>query len=196
MSCLDLIAGPNGAGKTTFFERVIAPVRPGLPFVDADRIAADRFPGREVEMAYEAATIAASARTALIDARLDFCTETVFSHPSKVELVGTAVAAGYDVVLHVVMIPLELSGPRVAARAASGGHDVPPHELAGLDGEHERLWRHIASVVPLCHRAVFYDNSMDDGPVEIASFRYGLADALPRWPRWTPGPVLLLARGW
>lgn len=146
-------------------------------------------------MAYEAATIAASARTALIGARLEFCAETVFSNPSKAELVGSAVSAGYDVILHVVMIPLELSGPRVAARAASGGHEEPPHELAGPDAEHERLWHHLAAVVPLCHRAVVDDNSMDDGPVEIASFRYGLADVVPRWLRRTPGPMLLLARG-
>ena len=51
MSRLDLLVGPNGAGKTTLFERVIAPDRPGLPFVNADRIARDRFPGHELERA-------------------------------------------------------------------------------------------------------------------------------------------------
>ncbi len=79
MSRLDLIAGPNGAGKTTLFERVIRPGRAGLPFVNPDLIARDRFPGHELEHADEAAQIAAAARTALIDARLDFCTETAFS---------------------------------------------------------------------------------------------------------------------
>ena len=184
MSRLDLIAGPNGAGKTTLFELVIAPDRPGLPFVNADRIAADRFPGRELEQAYEAAQIAANARDALISARLDFCTETVFSHASKADLVTTAVAAGYDVVLHVVMIPLTLSGPRVAARTAAGGHDVPAEKLAA---RYERLWPLIAGTVPQCHRAVFYDNAGDAGPDEVASFRYGIADYEPRWPpKWTP----------
>ena len=90
MSRLDLVVGPNGAGKTTLFERVIAPVRPGLPFVNADRIASDRFPGQEVEQAYAAAEIAGATRQALIDARLDFCTETVFSHESKIDLVAVA----------------------------------------------------------------------------------------------------------
>src|SRR3546814_2114388 len=107
----------------------ISPGRPGLPFVNADRIARDRFPGRELEQAYEAARIAAAARRALVDARLDFCTETVFSHASKLDLVTDAVAASYDVVLHVVMIPVELSGRRVAARVAAGGHDVPTEKL-------------------------------------------------------------------
>jgi hypothetical protein len=84
---------------------VIAPDRPGLPFVNADRIASVRFPGQELEQAYAAAEIAAAARDALVDARLDF---------------GA------------------------------------------------------------------------DGPSEVASFRYGLADHLPRWPDWVPEPLLAL----
>jgi predicted ABC-type ATPase len=186
VSRLDLIAGPNGAGKTTFYERVIAPARPGLPFVNADRIAADRFPGREAEQAYAAAEIATRARDALIAARLDFCTETVFSHESKLDLVSRAADAGYDVVLHVMMIPLELSRPRVEARVASGGHHVPGDKLAT---RYARLWRLVVAAVPQCHRAVFYDNAHDDGPSEVASFRHGIADYLPRWPPWIPEAV-------
>lgn len=155
----------------------------------ADRIATDRFPGRELEEAYTASEIAAAARTALIDARLDFCTETVFSHESEVDLVATAAAAGYDVVLHVVMIPLRLSGPRVAARVAAGGHDVPADRLAS---RYERLWSNIAAAAPRCHRAVFYDDSADDGPVEVAAFRCGVADYPPRWPVWTADAVFAL----
>ena len=57
---LDIIAGPNGTGKTTLFEPVIEPGRPGLPFVDADRIASQRWPGEEPAHSYEAASIAAA----------------------------------------------------------------------------------------------------------------------------------------
>ncbi|MEX2487715.1 MAG: zeta toxin family protein [Nitriliruptoraceae bacterium] len=186
MSRLDLIAGPNGAGKTTLYQRVIRPARPGLPFVNADLIARDRFPGNELANAYEAARIAARARQALIDARLDFCGETVFSHTSKVELVTTAAAAGYDVVLHVVMIPLGLSSRRVAARVAAGGHDVPSDKLAS---RYQRLWPLVVAAAPQCHRTVFWNNAVDDGPFEVASYRHGTADYPPRWPAWTPQPL-------
>jgi predicted ABC-type ATPase len=161
VSRLDLIAGPNGAGKTTLYEQVIAPDRPGLPFVNADRIASDRFAGHEEEQAYEASRIAAAARKALMAARIDFCTETVFSHQPKVDLVKSALATGYDVVLHVVMIPMALSGPRVAARVASGRPYVPADKLTS---RYTRLWPYIVAAVPSCHRVVFYDNSSDDGP--------------------------------
>ena len=183
---LDVIAGPNGAGKTTLFERVIAPDRPGLPFVNADLIAADRFPGEELERAHEAAAIAATVREALVAARLDFCTETVFSHESKVDLVTGAVEADYDVVLHVVLIPLALSGPRVATRVEAGGHDVPATKLGP---RYERIWPLVARAVPRCLRTVVYDNARDDGPFEVASFHSGLAASPPRWPAWAPAPL-------
>jgi predicted ABC-type ATPase len=187
VSRLDLIVGPNGAGKTTLYERVIAPARPGLPFVNADRIARERFPGRETEQAYESADIATKTRAALIEARLGFCTETVFSHRSKIDLVNAAVSANYDVVLQVVMIPPALSELRVGARVRSGGHDVPLNKLAP---RYERLWPLVASVTPQCFRAVFYDNAVDEGPIEVAAYRFGISDYLPRWPSWTPGSLL------
>jgi predicted ABC-type ATPase len=124
---------------------------PWAVVVNAGRIAHDRFPGRELESSYEASEIATAARDALIAARIDFCTETMFSHGSKVELVMTAVRAGYDVVLHVVMIPRELSHARVVTRVAAGGHDVPADKVEARYG---RVWRHVAAALPHCHRGV------------------------------------------
>lgn len=189
MSRVDVIAGPNGAGKTTLFELVIEPSRPGLPFVNADRIASQRWPGEELEHSYDAASIAAATRSRLIDARLDFCTETVFSHESKLELVAAAHAAGYDVVMHVVMIPLELSGHRVSARVDAGGHAVPTEKLAD---RYVRLWPLVAAAVGLCRMVVLYDNAHDDGPVEVACCRYGTFDYPPRWPHWAPDALTTL----
>jgi predicted ABC-type ATPase len=187
VSRLDLIAGPNGAGKTTLHERVISPGRPGLPFVNADDIASARFGDEAVRMSYAAAEIAAATRAALVEARLDFCTETVFSHPSKNDLIDTAVAAGYDVVLHVVMVPVELSARRVAARVAAGGHDVPADKISA---RYQRIWPNIVAAVARCRRSVFYDNSGDAGPIEVAAFRAGLPDYPPRWPNWSPDELL------
>jgi len=183
VSRLDLIVGPNGAGKTTFFERMIEPDRSGLPFVNADRIAVARFGPAAERMSYEAATLAAKARAALIDARLDFCAETVFSHDSKLDELTVAINAGYEITLTVIMIPLELSTRRVIARVAAGGHSVPLDKLAG---RYARLWPNVAATVPRCHRAVFWDNSSDGGTREVAAYRLGVEDYPPRWPTWTP----------
>lgn len=151
--------------------------------MNADDIAFARFADAAARMSYAAAEIAAAARVALIEARLDFCTETVFPHPSKVDLIDTAVAAGYDVVLHVVMVPVELSARRVVARVAAGGHDVPADKITA---RFERIWPNVVAAVGRCRRSVFYDNSDDAGPIEVAAFRGGLTDYPPRWPYWTP----------
>lgn len=86
-------------------ERVLAPVM-HLEFVNADRIAAQR-------------------RQQLLSQGRSFMTETVFSHPSKLELMTTAKDRGYRVHLHVVLIPEELSVARVASRVEHGGRLRP-----------------------------------------------------------------------
>ena len=87
------------------------------------------------------------------------------------------------------MIPLALSAPRVAARVAGGGHDVPADKLRA---RYERLWPNVFAAVPHCYRMAFYDNSTDDGPNEVASYRYCFADYPSRWPTWIPEPLLEL----
>jgi predicted ABC-type ATPase len=188
VSRLDLLVGPNGAGKTTLFRRVIHADRPGLPFVNADVIAAQRWPEDPERHAYEAAEIAAATRLQLLEARIDFAAETVFSHPSKVEFSRQAVAAGYDLVLHVVMVPLEMSVARVQTRAAAGGHTVPDDKLGP---RYQRLWPLVAQAVPHCRRAVFYDNTRDRVRI-VATFEQGVADQPPDWPAWCPLPLTRL----
>ncbi len=128
---LHVIAGPNGAGKTTFYARILAPAT-HLEFVSADVIAADRWPGTEVEHAYDAAELATVARAERIGACRSFATETVFSHESKVALLRDAEAAGYRVTLHIVLIPEELAVARVVDRVTHGGHHVPEDKIRAV----------------------------------------------------------------
>ncbi|HSU34167.1 MAG TPA: AAA family ATPase, partial [Propionibacteriaceae bacterium] len=138
MRRLDLVVGPNGAGKSTFVRMTLAKsLPPTVPFVNADEIAAQRWPGSTQEHAYQAAEVAAATRVALIDAGLSFIAETVFSHRSKLELIDTAHAAGYFVFLHVLLVPVELTVERVAHRVAAGGHPVPEVKIRQ---RYQRLW--------------------------------------------------------
>jgi len=95
---LHLIAGPKGAGKSTFYDEVLRPAT-HLEFINADIIAALRWPGAETEHGYEAAQLAASDRSERIQNRRSFATETVFSHKSKVDLLKEATHASYRVTL-------------------------------------------------------------------------------------------------
>ena len=125
MKRLDLVVGPNGAGKSTFVELTLAPLLSGSAFVNADEIAKQRWPEDPASHSYQAARVAAETRARLIELGASFIAETVFSHPSKLELIGAARAADYTVVLHVLLIPEELAVERVRHRVSAGGHDVP-----------------------------------------------------------------------
>jgi predicted ABC-type ATPase len=180
---LALVIGPNGAGKSTVVRLAIAPALPGVEFVNADQIAAKRWPDDPERHSYEAARVAAATRTVLIERRMPLITETVFSHPSKLDLIREASGAGYYTALHIVMIPEELAVARVAARVVAGGHGVPEHKIRE---RFHRLWPIAADGIDLSDEATVYDNSRRSGPVVVAMFSHGVAVGSPSWPDWTP----------
>lgn len=184
---LDLVVGPNGAGKSTFVEFVLAPSRPGVTFVNADVLAARRWPDDPEGHSYEAARIAARTRQRLIELGEPFLAETVFSHRSKLALLDEAAAAGFRVALHVLLIPEQLAVPRVAARVAAGGHAVPEDKIRS---RFRRVWPLVAEAIPRAHSAQVWDNSRYDGPDEVALFASGMPIGPCRWPDWTPGPLV------
>jgi predicted ABC-type ATPase len=107
----------------------------------------------------------------------------VFSHPSKLELVDAAKAAGYVVVLHVLMIPEDLAVHRVHHRVQAGGHDVPEEKTRQ---RYRRLWDLAAAAAARTDAATFYDNSAVRGPRIVARMHLGFADGAVTWPRWAP----------
>jgi predicted ABC-type ATPase len=183
MNRLDLVVGPNGAGKTTFVELTLAPLLPGSDFVNADEIAEHRWPADPAAHAYQAAKVAADTRTRLIELRRSFIAETVFSHPSKLELIDAAHAAGYTVVLHVLLIPEELAVQRVRHRVSAGGHHLPEDKI---HQRYQRLWALVASAITHCDTATIYDNSTLKGPRVVAQMSGGHVIGTPAWPAWAP----------
>ena len=180
---LHVLAGPNGAGKSTFVARVLQPVT-HLPFVNADEIAAERWPGEELEHAYHASRAAADLRRRMLARGESFITETVFSHHSKVALVTQAVALGYLVNLHVMLVPADLAVARVAERVRRGGHQVPE---AKIRERYARLLNLIVEARALADRSTFYDNSRAKMPFRVvATYERGRLVGEADWPAWTP----------
>lgn len=185
MSRLDLVVGPNGAGKSTFVEFVLADARPGVAFVNADVIAAERWPDDPLSHAYEAAQAAERARDALVARGESFIAETVASHESKVDLVRRARDAGFYVHLIVVAVPEEYSVQRVLARVASGGHDVPEDKIRS---RWRRLWGNVVTMIELADSAEVFDNA-GPGPITIATFVGGDIVGAARSPSWAPAAL-------
>ncbi len=181
MPLLHLLAGPNGSGKTTFYEHVLGPAT-GLPFINADVIARELWPGSDRDRSYEAARHAEQRRDEMIAQGRSFIAETVFSHPSKVELVRQAQSAGFLVIVHVILVPLALSMRRVEARVLHGGHYVPVEKQRE---RFPRLWPLVAEALRLANEGFAYDNSSAREPYRIAAhFENGKLVADADWPTW------------
>jgi predicted ABC-type ATPase len=105
----------------------------------------------------------------------------VFSHPSKLDLLRHAGAAGYYRAVHVMLVPEALAVARVAARVVAGGHTVPEEKVRQ---RYHRLWPLVADAIVLADTATVYDNSRRKGPSTVADFSHGFVVGKPLWPDW------------
>lgn len=178
-----LLAGPNGAGKSTLYETRVAPGFKG-PFINADVIQRDELRDPSMEASYEAARIAAERREAHLAGGQSFATETVFSHPSKLDVIQSARSRGFNViVMHVGVDSPDLSVARVGLRREEGGHGVPEDKVR------ERYTRGaplIREAVRLADRGMVFDNSaLNTPPAHCLTFTTGrLTEAKPLLPDW------------
>jgi len=188
---LIFLAGPNGAGKTTFFDEYLA--RLGLPYVNADRIASamasSRGPAEVAARDRRAFEEAERLRAAFLEARLSFCTESVFSDPAgaKLTFLDRARADGFAVrLVFVGLADVALSIARVQQRVARGGHDIPDPKLRA---RFPRTLRNLRLAVARVERAFLFDNSDYDHPYRLvlgyASGR--VVERQPPLPPWTVG---------
>lgn len=180
---LVLLAGPNGAGKSTLYHTRVAPSFAG-PFINADLIQRDELKDSSMVASYRAAEIAAERRASLLGARKSFVTETVFSHPSKLDVVTTAKACGYMViVMHVGIDDPDLSVARVHARTVEGGHDVPE---AKIRERYQRGQPLIRQAILQADRGMVFDNSkFNEAPRLMLLFAAGrLVQAERVLPHW------------
>lgn len=185
---LHVIAGPNGSGKTTLYYTSIKPRYPNVEFVNADQLAEQRF-GHPARTPHESAVgqqLAEERRKELMADRKNLATESTFSHPSKLDLVREAKAAGYSVYLyHVNVRSPELSVLRVQDRVERGGHPVPEDRIRGRYERNQPLIREAAK---LADRAYIFDNSKRDQPHTLtAELRHGrvisISENVPAWAR-------------
>ena len=180
-----MIVGPNGAGKSTLYRMRIQPLT-SAPFINADIIQRDELKDPSMEASYKAAKLAESRRRDHLARGKSFVSESTFSHPSKLQLIDDAKAAGFRVaVYHVNLRSPELSVKRVEKRVTEGGHDVPEDKIR------ERFERNPALIREAALRAdhaFVYDNSaMNTAPSLLMEFKHGqvvrVSENLPTWAR-------------
>ncbi len=122
---LYIIAGCNGAGKTTASKTILPKSLLVKEFVNADEIAKGLSPFNPEGVAIEAGRLMLKRIDELLAAGESFSIETTLATRSYVNLVRRAHEKGYMVhLLFFWLDSVELAKRRVAARVASGGHDI------------------------------------------------------------------------
>jgi predicted ABC-type ATPase len=193
---LHVLAGPNGAGKTSLYDTWLRH-RTTAEFVNADLLAHAAL-GRHAMTQADAELgqrLADNRRSTLIAARQSFVAESTFSHPSKLDLLRQAKAAGYQLVIyHLNVDSPDLAVARVASREAHGGHPVPEDRIRGRYHRNQAL---IREAVHMAHRAFVIDNSLRGSkPRALIAFVNGkpqeVASGLPTWAQTLYGSDLKL----
>ena len=155
-----VLAGGDGAGKSTFHHLYLRPL--GVAFVNADQIARTLDPVSPAAASYEAARVAMQRFADLVQSGDPFAYETVFSHPSKVDMLGSAKSAGYAIVLVCIHLDRpELHQARVRQRVGDGGRDVPDEKIVS---RLPRTQAHIAVAARIVDEVRLLDNSLIDDP--------------------------------
>lgn len=158
MKKIIIIAGPNGAGKTTF-AREYLPNEAGCPiFINADLIAAGLAPFAPETAAIKAARLMLNEIENNVKLGNSFAFETTLSGKGYAQHIAEWKKLGYHITLFFLSLPNEeFAIRRVAARVASGGHNIPEATIrrrfkAGLQNFHS-IYKTLADSWSL------YDNS-------------------------------------
>lgn len=110
-------------------------------------------------MEYLAQVLAHFLRAQMLQTGQTFSFETVFSHPSNLDIIREATAAGYKVYLYFVSTESpQINKYRVQLRVKQNGHNVPPDKI---ESRYYRSLQLLYEASEICYQCYFFDNSSD-----------------------------------
>ena len=110
-------------------------------------------------------------------------TETVFSHPAKIDILKKAQAAGFRTYMYFVATENpNVNVKRIQQRVKDGGHDVPEDKTIA---RYYRCLEQVKYALPYLNRAYFFDNSTEQS-VFFAEYEHGkgfqlYSTLVPEW---------------
>ncbi len=106
-------------------------------------------------------------REMMLEQKVTFSFETVFSHESNIEFMEKAVAAGYKVYFYFVSTESPLINKyRVDLRVKQKGHFVPEDKI---EDRYYRSLQLMYKAAQISYQAYFFDNSGNDAPFRVAA---------------------------
>ena len=150
-----VFAGPNGSGKSTLKRDSEHDSDFPERYINADEIK------KETGCTdLEAQAKAAQECEDALNNEESFAFETVFSHPSKLELMQCAKESGYWVRLYFMCLQdAELNVDRVDKRVSSGGHSVPADKIKS---RYDRSMQLLQQSFNLADEAMVFNNSLEN----------------------------------
>lgn len=150
-----IFAGPNGSGKSTITEAFLNE-KSSIPSV---YINADEIKKSEGITDIEAFNKANLLRQSCLKNKISFSTETVFSHPSKLDFMLEAKKMGFHVnLIFVTTFNSQINVTRVADRVIKGGHDVPQDKILQ---RHKRSNELMPKAIAIADSARVYNNTLE-----------------------------------
>lgn len=151
-----LYAGVNGSGKSTLYhssEKYL-----DLPRINTDEIVRKIGNWREPSDIARAGKIAVREIKRLFSEEKSFTQETTLCGKSILRNIRKAKDLGYEVEMHYVGLEsVELAKARIAKRVASGGHDIPGHDV---ERRYLESFQNLIAVINICDTIMIYDNTL------------------------------------
>lgn len=108
---------------------------------------------------YEGALISSFLRHYLQEKKVDFCFETVMSHPAKIEEIKEAKQKGYKTYLYFICIDdPEVNVSRVENRVEKGGHNVPHDKISS---RYIKALNNLIHMIENIDKCFLFDNSSE-----------------------------------
>lgn len=135
-------------------------------------------------LSYEGALISSFLRYHLLENKIDFCFETVMSHPSKIEEIKEAKLKGYKTYLYFICIDdPEVNVSRVENRVEKGGHHVSSSKISS---RYFNTLNNLIEMIANVDKCFLFDNSSDEFKLIANIFQNQLTikvgpKELPNW---------------
>ena len=137
---------------------------------------------QEAINSYTVAMLADYYRHECLTREESFSFETVFSHPSKIDILKEARLKGYRTYLYFVATENpQINLARIASRVLEGGHDVPANKIIE---RYQRCLDNVAPALQFLNRAYFFDNTRTDfhfiAEADDGKWKF-YTSTLPKW---------------
>lgn len=153
-----ILSGCNGAGKTTASYTLLPELLDCREFVNSDEFAKSLSPFDPSAASISASRFMLQKIHFLLERNEDFSVETTLATRSLLGIINKAKSQGYSItLLYFWLNSPSLAIERVAARVATGGHDIPADVIKRR--YFMGLQYFFDTYMPECDRWVLADNS-------------------------------------